>query len=163
MDAPTSDLLSMCRDQDTNAFIEAGRKAGGVLVHCQAGVSRSSTVAATYLMCSQRISLQEALEIMRKARPCICPNTGFQAQLKLLAKSCDFDISSYKSAPKPEDQFSPDERTARGNEWLAKRQGAHVPVAPSTGIWKPKKTNSVMPPADVLAPDTEDQPASIKT
>ncbi|KAK9836847.1 hypothetical protein WJX74_009374 [Apatococcus lobatus] len=159
MDLPCSDLLSMCKDQDTNTFIETGRKAGGVLVHCQAGVSRSATVAATYLMCSQRICLQEALDIMRKARPCICPNTGFQAQLKSLAEDCNFDLAKYRGAPRPQDHFTADERVARGNEWLAKRQGAHAPEPPSAGIWKPKKINSVMPPADVLAPDPDEQPA----
>ncbi|KAK9862168.1 hypothetical protein WJX84_005610 [Apatococcus fuscideae] len=60
---------------------------------------------------------------------------------------------------KLDDHFTADERVARGNEWLAKRQGAHAPEPPSAGIWKPKKINSVMPPADVLAPDPDEQPA----
>ena len=37
VDLPSSDILSLCRDNDTNTFIENARKAGGVLVHCQAG------------------------------------------------------------------------------------------------------------------------------
>lgn len=157
MDVPTSDLLGMCKDRDTNSFIDAGRKAGGVLVHCQAGISRSATVAATYLMCSQQIPMKEALGVLQRARPCIGPNPGFQAQLKVLEKDCNYDISKYKGAPKPQDHLTAEERTARGNEWLAKRRSANVPEAPSAGIWKPKKTNPVMPPADVLAPDSDEQ------
>ncbi|KAI9463024.1 hypothetical protein F5148DRAFT_1276528 [Russula earlei] len=41
----------------------------GVLVHCQAGMSRSVAVAAAYLMYSQNIDTIAALDLIRKVRP----------------------------------------------------------------------------------------------
>ncbi|KAJ3505705.1 hypothetical protein NLJ89_g7277 [Agrocybe chaxingu] len=65
-------------------FIQAELDKGrGVLVHCQAGVSRSSTIVAAYLMYSQKIDPQTALEIIRQARPFVEPNQGFLQQLEL--------------------------------------------------------------------------------
>lgn len=57
---------------------------GRVLVHCSAGISRSPTVIAGYLMTRQSLSLKAALTAMVSARPTVCPNTGFIGQLRLL-------------------------------------------------------------------------------
>jgi hypothetical protein len=54
---------------------------GGVYVHCYAGVSRSATLVIAYLMCHRGLSLIEAMRRVRRARPVICPNTGFMEQL----------------------------------------------------------------------------------
>ena len=47
-DASTSDLLS--RADEMVEFISNGLHHGGVLVHCQRGVSRSSTAICMFLM-----------------------------------------------------------------------------------------------------------------
>jgi protein-tyrosine phosphatase len=60
-----------------NAFIDRARRDGGVLVHCAAGVSRSAAVVMGYLMWKYGHSLQDALRIVRRARPCVRPNTGY--------------------------------------------------------------------------------------
>lgn len=44
---------------------------GGVLVHCQAGMSRSATITAAYLMKVLGLGVEEALEMIRKVRPVI--------------------------------------------------------------------------------------------
>ncbi|PFX28841.1 dual specificity protein phosphatase 19-like [Stylophora pistillata] len=63
-------------------FIINGSKSGAVLVHCNAGVSRSVTVILGYLMFSKRLPLEEAMEIVKKARPSAKPNEGFLHQLQ---------------------------------------------------------------------------------
>lgn len=66
------------------AFIDRGRASGGVLVHCYAGVSRSATLVAAYLILRRGMTLQEALDTLRAARPTVQPNPGFLAQLRAL-------------------------------------------------------------------------------
>jgi dual specificity phosphatase 12 len=44
---------------------------GGVLVHCQAGMSRSATIVAAYLMKVLGVGVDEALDMIRNVRPVI--------------------------------------------------------------------------------------------
>ncbi|KAI9225723.1 MAG: protein-tyrosine phosphatase-like protein [Piptocephalis tieghemiana] len=60
---------------------------GRVLVHCHAGVSRSASVVVAYLMRSLNLGFDEALEQCRQARPVVCPNEGFEEQLRVYAAS----------------------------------------------------------------------------
>jgi protein-tyrosine phosphatase len=55
-----------------------------VLVHCAAGVSRSPTLVAAYLMLERGYSATEALDFVGKRRTGISPNTGFVEQLSAL-------------------------------------------------------------------------------
>jgi protein-tyrosine phosphatase len=52
-----------------------------VLVHCQAGVSRSPSLVLAYLMISRGMTLDGAWEFVQSARPLIHPNIGFARQL----------------------------------------------------------------------------------
>ncbi|XP_041367191.1 dual specificity protein phosphatase 19-like [Gigantopelta aegis] len=63
-------------------FIDEGRKAGCVLVHCNAGVSRSATFVIAYLMQHEGMSFEEAFRYLRTKREKTCPNPGFVSQLK---------------------------------------------------------------------------------
>lgn len=67
-------------------FIKNALDSGGcVLVHCNLGMSRSSTISLSYLMDSRHWSLKEAYEFMKSKRQAVKPNRGFLRQL------CDFE------------------------------------------------------------------------
>ncbi|XP_023234389.1 dual specificity protein phosphatase 19-like [Centruroides sculpturatus] len=63
-------------------FIDEGRETGRVFVHCNAGISRASTIVIGYLMSRFGLRFDEAFLKVKEARPCICPNEGFRRQLK---------------------------------------------------------------------------------
>mmetsp|Transcript_35386 Transcript_35386/g.80843 ORF Transcript_35386/g.80843 Transcript_35386/m.80843 type:complete len:139 (-) Transcript_35386:27-443(-) len=66
-------------------FISAKLSEGkGVLVHCAQGKSRSSTLVVAYLMKTQGLSADKALELVRAQRPIAEPNTNFMTQLRAL-------------------------------------------------------------------------------
>lgn len=54
---------------------------GVVLVHCQAGVSRSATIVCSYLMRRDGLGRDAALELLRDKRSKARPNPGFMRQL----------------------------------------------------------------------------------
>eukprot|EP01129_Flabellula_baltica_P014712 TRINITY_DN7129_c0_g1_i1.p1 TRINITY_DN7129_c0_g1~~TRINITY_DN7129_c0_g1_i1.p1 ORF type:complete len:340 (-),score=49.33 TRINITY_DN7129_c0_g1_i1:80-1048(-) len=58
-----------------------------VLVHCQAGVSRSATIIIAYLMQHNQWTLEEALNYTKSKRPIIHPNIGFKNQLVQFQKT----------------------------------------------------------------------------
>ena len=69
-------------------FVDYALSGGGkVLVHCYAGVSRSATVVAAYLMAKRGMTPHEALTHMREKRPCVSPNTGFLRQLTVFHRA----------------------------------------------------------------------------
>ena len=53
-----------------------------VLVHCAAGVSRSTTVLTAWLMKTFGMPMEEALKLVRSRRPIVNPNHGFLRVLK---------------------------------------------------------------------------------
>ncbi|XP_037536218.1 dual specificity protein phosphatase 2 [Nematolebias whitei] len=64
------------------AFIDSVKQSGGrVLVHCQAGISRSATICLAYLMHTQRVRLDEAFDFVKQRRHIISPNLAFMGQL----------------------------------------------------------------------------------
>lgn len=58
-----------------------------VFLHCNAGVSRSASVAIAYLMVRRNLSYEEAYQNIKSIRGCIKPNEGFVEQLKNLQLS----------------------------------------------------------------------------
>ncbi|KAF8923301.1 hypothetical protein BGZ58_003109 [Dissophora ornata] len=55
---------------DTNKFIDGALERGGkVLVHCQAGASRSVTIVCAYLMKTKNLSAEDALSTVQALRP----------------------------------------------------------------------------------------------
>lgn len=78
MDITSNGILDECLKFIENAITKGGK----VFVHCQAGISRSGSIVVAYLMKTQHLTYEEALIRARKVRGCICPNAGFEKQLK---------------------------------------------------------------------------------
>ncbi len=69
-DPPAAKALTLTRDKVISE--KAGEtKAGGVLVHCQAGMSRSATVVAAYLMQTMELDPMEAVAMIKEKRPVV--------------------------------------------------------------------------------------------
>ena len=65
--------------EEAYEFIQSSSK--NVLVHCYAGISRSSTIVISYLMKRHNMTYFDAQHFLRSKRACIEPNEGFQKQL----------------------------------------------------------------------------------
>eukprot|EP00639_Heterosigma_akashiwo_P014405 CAMPEP_0206374734 /NCGR_PEP_ID=MMETSP0294-20121207/8480_1 /ASSEMBLY_ACC=CAM_ASM_000327 /TAXON_ID=39354 /ORGANISM="Heterosigma akashiwo, Strain CCMP2393" /LENGTH=575 /DNA_ID=CAMNT_0053822559 /DNA_START=409 /DNA_END=2132 /DNA_ORIENTATION=- len=70
--------------QEAFAYIDAGRREGGVLVHCEGGISRSASICIAYVMKETQVGVKDALSHVRRCRPFVSPNPGFLAQLECL-------------------------------------------------------------------------------
>ena len=79
-DAPREDISQWF--DHVSDFLMAHRFMGRkVLVHCHAGVSRSATLVASFLMNLKDWNHHRALKYIRSKRGCINPNPGFVKQL----------------------------------------------------------------------------------
>ena len=67
-----------------NALAQGGR----VFVHCYAGISRSTSCIAAFLMYEHGLSLSTSLDLIRQGRGIINPNPGFRKQLHSFEKKC---------------------------------------------------------------------------
>eukprot|EP00047_Mylnosiga_fluctuans_P014503 m.38979 g.38979 ORF g.38979 m.38979 type:complete len:190 (+) comp5541_c0_seq2:45-614(+) len=73
--------------EESIRFIHEARRGGGiVLIHCMAGVSRSSTILIAYLLAMSDLTLDQALSAAKAARPIVRPNDGFLEQLHAFQK-----------------------------------------------------------------------------
>ena len=64
-----------------------------ILIHCQAGISRSSTIAISYLMLEHNLTLDQAYKTLINCRAIIRPNRGFQQKLIGLHKELHSNIN----------------------------------------------------------------------
>lgn len=77
--APISNYFNSLTDK-IHAHLSANKQ-NKVLVHCMAGISRSTTIICAYLMRYMNLTLKEAYLLCKKNRPICFPNLGFWNQL----------------------------------------------------------------------------------
>jgi dual specificity phosphatase 12 len=86
VDSPTQDLLvymaGIC-DFIDQMLEPAQQPPKGVLVHCDQGISRSSTVVIAYMMRQQRRTREDVLADVRAKRPQVKPSANFMTQLEI--------------------------------------------------------------------------------
>lgn len=80
-DSPKQNIIKHLK-QIINFLKSVGNE--NVLIHCQAGRSRSGSVLIAYLMYLTGKPYTEILKIVQKSRPVVQPNEGFEKQLKQL-------------------------------------------------------------------------------
>ncbi|KAH3757200.1 Dual specificity protein phosphatase 14 [Pelomyxa schiedti] len=84
-DSYDEDLL--CHADTICNFINTAKaNNGAVLVHCQAGISRSASAVLIYLMKQERMTLKAAHAKVQAARCNIGPNIGYYGQLIRMEK-----------------------------------------------------------------------------
>jgi len=78
-----------------NTFIDSHQT---TLVHCMAGISRSSACAIAYIMKTQVMSCKEAFQFVKSKRPIVSPNFSFIGQLEAYGQRLEKDRDSVISA-----------------------------------------------------------------
>lgn len=79
---PACDASLTCRLHCRSPCLYLCAAGGGVLVHCQAGISRSASFVIAYCMWKERLSADAATAVVSAARSAIFPNMGFKTQLQ---------------------------------------------------------------------------------
>jgi protein-tyrosine phosphatase len=77
------DVLLKDHFNETISFMNAAfeNPSSRILIHCNLGISRSTTVTLAYLMKTYNATLIETYKFLRHRRPIVCPNLGFLRQL----------------------------------------------------------------------------------
>ena len=84
-DFPMFNILSHL-DTAVDFIQEAKDNGGNILVHCQMGISRSTSCVMAYLINKMNYNTLEAFNFIRKKRKIVCPNYGFFEQLLIYEK-----------------------------------------------------------------------------
>eukprot|EP00210_Caulerpa_lentillifera_P001885 g1813.t2 len=91
-DTTRTNILRVFRE--SIEFIDECLSSGGcLLVHCYAGVSRSSTISIAYLMWKENLTMGSAYSVVQQARSVAQPNDGFKKQLQIFESlGSDLDL-----------------------------------------------------------------------
>ena len=116
-------------ENSSDCFSDEARNAScNVLIHCQAGVSRSATIVVAYLMHHKKMSMDDAYRLVKAKRSVISPNFNFMGQLM-----------EYEQALKKLTSSEAESSTASGSATSTlSKSGARKPkiLSIETSLWK---------------------------
>ena len=118
-------------------FIASRLHYGGVLVHCNRGVSRSATFVVAHLMKTRGLDPASALELVREVRPQAEPNKAFLKQLDVLHAELEASRERYAArlgTARVRPVASAPEPPARVTAGPAPRPVATAPARPERAI-----------------------------
>ncbi|CCV02518.1 Dual specificity phosphatases [Armadillidium vulgare iridescent virus] len=98
-DREESDLFSKL-ESSTDYIYQSLKSGHKVLIHCQAGISRSATITIAFVMRVLHKNLDDALEYVKAKRPIVNPNKGFIQQLKLFENFLNSNKKYFKITTK---------------------------------------------------------------
>ena len=82
----------------TNSFINKAKLSGGkILIHCQLGISRSTSCLIAYMIKYMGYTALSALQFIKNKRPQVMPNFGFLQQLKNYENKIKIKDNNFKS------------------------------------------------------------------
>jgi protein-tyrosine phosphatase len=81
VDDESAEPISRFFPQMVEVITDAVAAKQPVLVHCAAGMSRSVSIVAAFLIATQGLAASEAVALIQKKRPIAGPNRGFIRQL----------------------------------------------------------------------------------
>ena len=83
VDDGPSEPISRFFSQMTAVIADAVAAQQPILIHCAAGMSRSVTIVAAYLIAARGLKAAEAVALIKNKRPIAQPNKGFMRQLEV--------------------------------------------------------------------------------
>ncbi|XP_068615027.1 dual specificity protein phosphatase 5-like [Brachionichthys hirsutus] len=95
--------------QEAIEFIDGVKQSGGkVLVHCEAGISRSPTICMAYIMRTQQLRLDAAFDVVKRRREVISPNFSFMGQLLQFESEVLSTAPAHAATPEPTATCAPE-------------------------------------------------------
>lgn len=90
---------------------------GKVLVHCEAGISRSPTICMAYIMRTQQLRLDAAFDIIKQRRAVISPNFSFMGQLLQFESEVLSMAPVHAATPEPATPCAPESASFFANDF----------------------------------------------
>ncbi|XP_078134846.1 dual specificity protein phosphatase 5 [Sander vitreus] len=104
--------------QEAIDFIDHVKQSGGkVLVHCEAGISRSPTICLAYIMRTQHLRLDAAFDIIKQRRAVISPNFSFMGQLLQFESEVLSMAPAHAATPEPATPCTPESASFFANDF----------------------------------------------
>lgn len=90
---------------------------GKVLVHCEAGISRSPTICMAYIMRTQQLQLDAAFDIIKQRRAVVSPNFSFMGQLLQFESEVLTTAPAHTADPQPATPCAPESASFFANDF----------------------------------------------
>ncbi|XP_044733129.1 dual specificity protein phosphatase 19 [Chrysoperla carnea] len=87
LDLPETNLIDILKLNCLSFIKRCLDEKENILVHCNAGCSRSPSIIIGFLIIELNYTFENAFELVKSKRPCIQINSGFLTQLKILSHS----------------------------------------------------------------------------